>query len=42
MVNFKRQRSRRQIRCLLCTPYRWRGNGKERFSHRERRLWEWE
>jgi len=30
MSNFKRKRCRRQVRCTLCTPYRWRGNSKAR------------
>lgn len=37
MANFKRKRSRRQIRCSMCTPYRWLGNTKERIKHRDRR-----
>ena len=37
MANYKRRRSRRQVRCTLCTPWRWRGNGKERLPHRDRR-----
>jgi hypothetical protein len=26
---------RRQIRCALCTPYRWRGNAAARFKAKE-------
>jgi hypothetical protein len=34
MAHFKRRKSRRRVRCTLCTPHRWRGNGKGR--HKER------
>lgn len=37
MANFKRKKSRRIIRCTLCTPYRWMGNTKERIKFRDRR-----
>jgi hypothetical protein len=36
MANFKRRKSRRSIRCTLCTPHRWRGNSRDRFKPRER------
>ena len=26
MANFKRKKSKRQVRCTLCTSYRWGGN----------------
>ena len=32
MANFKRKRCRRQVRCTMCTPCRWKGNGKDRFK----------
>jgi hypothetical protein len=35
MANFKRRKSRRTVRCTLCTPYRWQGNGKGRFKTRD-------
>jgi hypothetical protein len=35
MANFKRRKSRRIVRCTLCTPYRWQGNGKGRFKTRD-------
>lgn len=31
-TNGKRRRS---VRCTLCTPYRWMGNGKGRFKPRD-------
>lgn len=37
MAHYKRQRSRRHVRCTLCTPYRWRGNGQGRFRKQLRR-----
>ncbi len=30
------QKRRKQVRCTLCTPHRWLGNGKERFKGNER------
>lgn len=40
MANFKRKRSRKQVRCTLCTPHRWKGNkagpsGDGRFKFRD-------
>jgi hypothetical protein len=37
MANFKRKRSRRQVKCTMCTPVRWLGNSKERLKFRDRR-----
>lgn len=34
MAHFKRRKSRRIVRCTLCTPNRWRGNAKGRFKDR--------
>ena len=34
-MNFKRGKSKRSVRCTLCTPHRWRGNEKHRFKERE-------
>jgi len=34
-MNFKRGKTRRNVRCTLCTPHRWRGNEKNRFKERE-------
>jgi hypothetical protein len=28
---------RKQVRCTLCTPFRWRGNSAERFPFRDRK-----
>lgn len=36
-MNHKRKKTRRQVRCTLCTPYRWLGNNKERVKHRDKR-----
>jgi hypothetical protein len=33
--HFKRRRSRREIKCALCTPFRWLGNTKDRFKAKE-------
>ncbi|MCP5431978.1 MAG: hypothetical protein H6923_01775 [Alphaproteobacteria bacterium] len=35
MAHFKRRRSKRVVRCTLCTPHRWMGNAKGRFDERE-------
>lgn len=35
MANFKRQRCKRQVRCTLCTPHRWRGNNSQRTPQRQ-------
>jgi hypothetical protein len=32
MANFKRKKSKRIVRCTLCTPHRWQGNGRNRFK----------
>jgi hypothetical protein len=34
MAHFKRQKSRRIVRCTLCTPHRWFGNNKGPFKDR--------
>lgn len=36
MAHHRRKRSKRSVRCTLCTPHRWQGNGKERFKAREK------
>lgn len=35
-MHYKRKKTRRNVRCTLCTPHRWRGNGKDRFKAKER------
>jgi hypothetical protein len=30
MANFKRKKSKRSVRCTLCTPLRWLGNNTGR------------
>lgn len=37
MANFKRKKSKRQVRCTLCTSYSWLGNHKERHRRAIRR-----
>lgn len=37
MANYKRKRSKRQVRCTICTTYRWLGNHKARRPFRDRR-----
>jgi hypothetical protein len=36
-MNHKRKKSRRSVRCTLCTPHRWIGNHKERFDSSTRK-----
>jgi hypothetical protein len=35
MANFKRGKSRRRVRCTLCTPNRWKGNRKGRLKPKD-------
>lgn len=37
MANYKRKKSRKTIRCRICTPDRWKGNSKDRFKHQDYR-----
>ena len=42
MANYKRSKTKRNVRCTLCTSYRWFGNGKGRFKAREeyaKKMW---
>ncbi len=32
-MHHKRKKTKRNVRCTLCTPYRWMGNTKERHRH---------
>ena len=34
-MNFKRKKTRRNIRCSICTPHRWKGNHNGRFKEKE-------
>lgn len=36
MANHKRKKSKRSVRCTMCTPYKWMGNTKERFKPKDR------
>lgn len=36
-LKHKRKKSKRQVRCMICTTYRWMGNTKERRPVRDRR-----
>jgi hypothetical protein len=40
MANFKRHKTKRNVRCTMCTQYRWMGNGKDRtrFKAASRRI----
>lgn len=29
MANFKRKKCKRQVRCTLCTPNKWKGNSRK-------------
>lgn len=39
MANFKRQKTRRRVRCTLCTPHRWEGNSKRRLKMKDVVRW---
>jgi len=32
----KRKKSKKSVKCTICTPYRWLGNSKDRFKHKDR------
>lgn len=34
-MKFKRKKTKRRVRCTLCTPHRWMGNAKGRFKAKE-------
>jgi hypothetical protein len=36
-MNFKRKKTKRCVRCTMCTQHRWLGNSKERKPIRDRR-----
>lgn len=35
MANHKRKKSKRSVKCTLCTPHRWMGNSKGRRKPKE-------
>jgi len=37
-MNFKRPKTKRRVRCTICTPHRWQGNNKNRFKAKEEGL----
>lgn len=37
MANFKRKKSKRTVKCTICTKYRWRGNSSARKPIRDLR-----
>jgi hypothetical protein len=37
MAHYKRKKSRRVVRCTLCTPHRWLGNSRRRSNKQPRR-----
>lgn len=36
-MNYKRGKTKRRVRCTMCTPYRWMGNNKGRKPIRDMR-----
>lgn len=34
MANFKRKKTKRNVRCTMCTQNRWLGNNCGRFKHK--------
>ncbi|MCZ6572169.1 MAG: hypothetical protein ACE10D_12410 [Planctomycetota bacterium] len=36
-MTFRRRKTRRQVRCTLCTPFRWMGTGSRRRAFRDYR-----
>lgn len=36
MANHKRKKSKRSVRCTICTPWRWLGNSSERTKKKYR------
>jgi hypothetical protein len=34
-MHYKRPKTKRRVRCTLCTPHRWQGNNKNRFKTKE-------
>lgn len=36
MANFKRGKTKRNVRCTLCTSDRWKGNSKDRFKAKDK------
>ena len=37
MANHKRKKSKRNVRCTMCTTDRWKGNGSDRKPIQEKR-----
>ena len=35
MANFKRAKTKRRVRCTICTSHRWKGNHTGRFHHKD-------
>lgn len=35
MANFKRAKTRRRVKCTICTPHKWMGNHTGRFSYKD-------
>ena len=38
MANFKRKKSKRSVKCTMCTQFRWMGNGKNRRPAKEKTI----
>lgn len=34
-MHHKRKKTKRRVKCTMCTPYRWRGNNSGRFKEKE-------
>lgn len=34
-LNFKKRKTKRNVRCTLCTPNKWKGNNAGRFKSKE-------
>jgi hypothetical protein len=37
MANHRRKRPKKQPKCTLCTPHKWKGNAKDRLKAKDRR-----
>ena len=37
-MHYKRPKTKRRVRCTLCTPHRWQGNNRNRFKAKEESL----
>ncbi len=35
MANYRRKKSKRKVKCTMCTPHRWYGNSSNRHKSKE-------